>query len=308
MAIKTASRGVVPAFLAMDVMRDAAALEAQGRRVVHLEVGQPATGLPKAAAARLRDLIGREPLGYTVAAGLPELRAKIASLYRQRHAVDVDPEQVFITTGSSGGFLLAFLAAFEAGDRVALGAPGYPAYRHILTALGVTPELIPVGADTRYQPTVADLKALPRLPDGLILASPANPSGTVIPPAEFRDLVTFCDTNGIRLISDEIYHGLTYGAEVTTAAGLSPHAIIVTAVEARRETIPKKFTPAPPKCVFFAEASATRFRQFRIAVCESYSSAWYRCYSSRSQPRRRIASLPNGSPASKPIWPVKWKA
>jgi aspartate/methionine/tyrosine aminotransferase len=211
----------------MDVMRDAARLEAEGRSIIHLEVGQPSTGIPAGAAERVRDLVGRQALGYTVAEGIPELRTLIARHYGSVHDLTVDPRQIYITTGSSTGFQLAFLAAFEAGDRVALASPGYPAYRHILTALGVTPELIEVGADTRYQPTVAHLKKLPKLPDGLILASPANPTGTVIPRGEFIELVDFCDSNGIRLISDEIYHGLTYGAQVTTAAGRGSSAIVV---------------------------------------------------------------------------------
>ncbi len=227
MAIKTAQRGLIPPFIVMDVMRDAARLEADGRSIIHLEVGQPSTGIPADAAARVRDLVGRQALGYTVAEGIPELRARIARHYADVHDMTVDPRQIYITTGSSTGFQLAFLAAFEAGDRVALASPGYPAYRHILTALGVTPELIEVGADTRYQPTVAHLKRLPRLPDGLILASPANPTGTVIPRAEFLELIAFCDANGIRLISDEIYHGLTYGAQVTTAAEQGASAIVV---------------------------------------------------------------------------------
>ena len=227
MTLKTATRGLVPPFIVMDVMRDAARLEAEGRRIVHLEVGQPSTGIPVAAAARVRELIGREALGYTVAAGIPELRERIAAHYRVTHGVTISPEQVFVTTGSSGGFMLAFLAAFAAGDRVALAAPGYPAYRHILTALDAVPELIEVGADTRYQPTVEHLKRMKTLPEGLIVASPSNPTGTVIPKTDFVDLVNFCDQHGIRLISDEIYHGLTYGMEVTTAAAESGSAIVV---------------------------------------------------------------------------------
>ena len=227
MTIKIATRGQVPPFIVMDVMRDAARLEAEGKRIVHLEVGQPSTGIPAAAAARVRDMIGADALGYTVAGGIPELRARIAAHYLSVHGVSVDPRRVFITTGSSGAFLLAFLAAFEVGDRVALAAPGYPAYRHILTSIGVQPELIEVGADSRYQPTVAHLKTLPKLPDGLIVASPSNPTGTVIPPAEFRELQSFCDQHGIRLISDEIYHGITYGQAVTTAATEGTSAIVI---------------------------------------------------------------------------------
>jgi aspartate/methionine/tyrosine aminotransferase len=227
MTIKQSTRGSVPPFIVMDVMRDAARLEAEGRSIIHLEVGQPSTGIPDAAAAEVRKRIGTDALGYTVAAGIPELRTAIARHYARTYNVEVDPARIFVTTGSSTGFLLAFLASFDARDRVALASPGYPAYRHILAALGIVPELIEVGADTRYQPTVEHLRRMPRLPDGLIVASPANPTGTVIPAAQFRELAAFCDANGIRLISDEIYHGLVYGAEVATAADISPHAIVV---------------------------------------------------------------------------------
>jgi len=227
MSLKVARRALVPPFIVMDVMRDAAALEAAGRSIIHLEVGQPSTGIPKAAAAKVSLPLGRDPLGYTVASGLPALSQRIAQHYRDTHAVDVAPGRIFATTGSSGGFVLAFLVAFEAGDRVALAAPGYPAYRHILTSLGVVPELIEVDASTRYQPTVDHLKKMAKLPDGLILASPANPTGTVIAPDEFKDLAIFCDQNGIRLISDEIYHGITYGMPATTAVGVSDSAIVV---------------------------------------------------------------------------------
>ena len=228
MAIKIARRGLVPPFIVMDVMRDAAALEAAGRSIIHLEVGQPATGIPRAAAQRVAGILGGDdPLGYTLAGGLPALCERIARHYRETYAAEVAADRIFVTTGSSGGFILAFLSAFEAGDRVALAAPGYPAYRHILTSLGVLPELIEVDAATRYQPTVAHLKMMTRLPDGLIIGSPANPTGTVIPPDEFRDLVDFCDRHGVRLVSDEIYHGITFGTDATTAVGLSDSAIVV---------------------------------------------------------------------------------
>jgi len=227
MTIKVAGRALVPPFIVMDVMRDAAALEAAGRSIIHLEVGQPSTGMPQAAAQRVANMLAKDALGYTLAGGLPALCARIARHYGETYGVDLDPARVFVTTGSSAGFVLAFLSAFEAGDRVALAAPGYPAYRHILTSLGVVADLIEVGAETRYQPTVSHLKSLTRLPDGLILASPANPTGSVILPDAFRELVEFCDANGIRLVSDEIYHGITFGQIATTAAGLSGTAIVV---------------------------------------------------------------------------------
>ena len=227
MALKAAGRGQVPPFMVMDVMRDAAALERAGRSVIHLEVGQPSTGIPRAALARIEKALHVDALGYTLAHGIEPLRDRIALHYRDMYGVNVPAETIFVTTGSSGGFVLAFLSAFEMGDRVALAAPGYPAYRHILKSVGVIPELIPVDAATRYQVTIDHLKKLSQLPDGLIIASPANPTGTVILPDEFKALTAFCDQHGVRLISDEIYHGITYGEKVTTAAGLSSNAIVV---------------------------------------------------------------------------------
>jgi aspartate/methionine/tyrosine aminotransferase len=227
MVIKVAERALVPPFIVMDVMRDAKALEAAGRSIIHLEVGQPSTGMPKAAVRAVERVLHGDPLGYTVANGLLALRTRIAGHYQDTYDVTIPAERIFITTGSSGGFILAFLGAFAAGDRVALAAPGYPAYRHILTSLGVVPELIEVDAATRYQPTVDHLKKMPRLPDGLIIGSPANPTGTVVPVDEFRELTLFCETHGIRLVSDEIYHGITYGSTAATAAGLSSTALVV---------------------------------------------------------------------------------
>ncbi len=227
MAFKIATRGQVPPFMVMDVMGDAAALERAGRSIIHLEVGQPSTGIPRAALARIEKALQGDALGYTLAHGIPPLRERIAAHYQEMYGVTVSAESIFVTTGSSGGFVLAFLSAFEAGDRVALAAPGYPAYRHILKSFGVHPELIPVDASTRYQPTIDHLKKMSRLPDGLIIASPANPTGTVMLHDEFVALAEFCEKNGVRLISDEIYHGITYGQKVTTAAGLSENAIVV---------------------------------------------------------------------------------
>ncbi|MQX36774.1 pyridoxal phosphate-dependent aminotransferase [Roseospira navarrensis] len=227
MALKVADRAMVPPFIVMDVMSAAAAREAAGERVFHLEVGQPGTGLPRAAAARLAHLIETEPLGYTVALGIPALRERIARLYRDEHGATIPPERILVTTGSSAGFQLAFLAAFEPGDRVGLAAPGYPAYRHILKALGIEPVILPVGPDSRYQPTVAVLEESGEALDGLILASPSNPTGTVIPADELRALTAWCDARGVRLISDEIYHGIVYRDPALSAAGLSENAIVI---------------------------------------------------------------------------------
>ncbi len=228
MPFKVAERGLVPPFIVMDVMRDATALEAAGRSIIHLEVGQPSTGMPKKAAARVAELLaGTDPLGYTVAAGIPALSARISRYYAEEYGIGIPADRIFGTIGSSAAFVLAFLTAFEAGDRVALASPGYPAYRHILKSLGIVPELIAVDAGSHYQLTVDHLKKLPKLPHGVILASPANPTGSIMPADAFKDLARFCDANGIRLISDEIYHGITYGPKVTVAASVSDSAIVV---------------------------------------------------------------------------------
>ena len=219
MSFGPSRRGQVSPFIVMDVMKAASDLEQQGRNIVHLEVGQPSTGIPQSAKEPLQRLIDRESLGYTVASGIVELRKKISSYYAESYEADVPINRIFITTGSSSGFQLAFLSAFDAGDRVALAAPGYPAYRHILSSLGLEPALLPVDESSRFQPTVAHLMKLSKPIQGLIVASPSNPTGTVIPKAEFHDLIAYCRDHKIRLISDEIYHGITYGADVTTAAG-----------------------------------------------------------------------------------------
>jgi len=227
MSFKSSKRGAVPPFIVMDVMRDAAALEAQGRSIIHVEVGQPSTGLPKAAAASVAALIGTDKLGYTVADGISPLRQRIARHYHDTYAVDVDPARVVVTTGSSAAFTLSFLAAFDAGDTVVVAAPGYPSYRHILSAYDINVELVAVDASTRFNISVEHLKAMPRRPAGVIVASPANPTGSMIEPGVFRELVTYCHDNSIRMISDEIYHGITFGLDAVTALELSSSAVVI---------------------------------------------------------------------------------
>ena len=232
MALKVASRGSVAPFIVMEVMRAANARDHQvaisgGDRTLHLEVGQPSTGAPATVIAAAHAALGAGPMGYTEALGIPPLRAALARHYRTSQGLEVDSRRVVVTTGSSAAFLLAFLAAFEVGDRVALAAPGYPAYRNILTAVGCTPVELPVGPETRFQPTPELLAALDPQPDGLIVASPANPTGTVLDEAALGALVRHCDANGIRLVSDEIYHGITYGAPAPSALAFTEQAIIV---------------------------------------------------------------------------------
>ena len=181
--------------------------------VVNFVAGQPSTGAPEAVRAEAtRLLAGPDPLGYTVATGIPELRERIAAHHRQQHGIDVSPDDVVVTTGSSGGFLLAFLAAFEAGDRVAMARPGYPCYRNVLSALGCEVVELPTGPDNRFQPTVAQLEAAYDAAPfaGLVVASPANPTGTMLLPEELAAIARWCDGRGVQLISDEIYHGIEY--------------------------------------------------------------------------------------------------
>lgn len=226
MALKVAERGRVPPFIVMDVLRAANERAAAGETVLHLEVGQPGTQAPAGVRAAAARALAEERLGYTDAFGIPALRRAIAGHYRDSYGVAPPAERVAATVGSSGGFLLAFLAAFEPGDRVALAAPGYPAYRNILQALGIEPVLLPSDLEHRFQPTPALLEAAGPL-DGLILASPSNPTGTMLGRAELADLVAWCEAAGVRLISDEIYHGITYGEPAVSVLELTEQAIVV---------------------------------------------------------------------------------
>ncbi|WP_203337439.1 pyridoxal phosphate-dependent aminotransferase [Nocardioides limicola] len=208
-----ASRANVPPFHVMDLLARAAERQRSHGDLVNLVAGQPSTGAPAAVRAEARRLLaGPDPLGYTVASGIPELREAIAAYHLDQHGLSVDAADVIVTTGSSGGFLLAFLAAFEPGMRVAMARPGYPCYRNVLTALGCEVVELDCGPATRYQPTVAQLEALDTPVHGLILASPANPTGTMLLPEELAALATWCEGRGVQLISDEIYHGIEYAA------------------------------------------------------------------------------------------------
>ena len=231
MVLKVSTRGQVPPFIVMDVMRAANAMEAAGEHVVHMEVGQPGTGAPKGVVDAIRRTVGTQTLGYTDAFGIPELRNRIARHYDDWYDIEVDPNRVVVTTGSSGAFVLSFLAAFDPGDRVALTSPGYPAYRNILAALGIKVVDIPVGHESNFQPTVSALEAIQascdRPIDGLIVASPSNPTGTMLKPEQLDALVIYCEREGIRLVSDEIYHGITFGVTARTALATSDQAIVI---------------------------------------------------------------------------------
>jgi aspartate/methionine/tyrosine aminotransferase len=232
MALKVGRGAHAPPFLVMDVIAAAnarqAALAPSDPRIIRMEVGQPGTGAPAGAvAAATAALQGGDPLGYTEALGRRSLRSRIAAHYRDWYGVELPASRIAVTTGASGAFPLAFLAAFDPGDRVALAAPFYPPYVNILTALGLHPVIVETGPATRYQPTVALLDQLDPAPDGLIVASPCNPAGTMLTPDELAAIAAWCDARGVRLISDEIYHGLQYGRPIATAAAFSPNAVVI---------------------------------------------------------------------------------
>ncbi len=222
-------RSDVAPFIAMDVLAEAARLEAEGRKIIHMEVGQPSAPAPKAALDMARKALDHGRLGYTEALGIRPLREALAAHYRTTYGVDVPVERIMATTGSSAGFNLAFLAAFDPGDRIVLTAPGYPAYRNILKALGLVAVEIEVGEETRWSLTPAHLEEAQKEGPvkGVLVASPANPTGTMMTADALEDLIRYCDEAGIWFISDEIYHGLCYDGEEKTALETSQNVIIV---------------------------------------------------------------------------------
>ncbi|MGH7290471.1 MAG: pyridoxal phosphate-dependent aminotransferase, partial [Myxococcota bacterium] len=229
MSDRVAARAGIPPFYVMDMWLAAAERQRSHGDLVNLSAGQPSAQAPSPIRAAAADALENHNLGYTVALGIPELRNAIAASYSDRYGVLVGQDNVVVTTGSTGGFLLAFLACFDVGDRVGVTSPGYPCYRNILSALGCEVVEIPCGPMTRFQPTVEMLAAIEPPIKGLVLASPANPTGTVIPPAELAAIATWCETSGVQLVSDEIYHGLVYpGAPPTSCAWeTSREAIVV---------------------------------------------------------------------------------
>ena len=232
MALKIGKGASAPPFIVMDVIAAAnarqAALPPGAPHVIRMEVGQPGTGAPAGAvAAAEAALRSGHPLGYTEAFGLRSLRHRIAAHAADWYGLNLPIERIAVTVGASGAFPLAFLAAFDPGDRIAMAAPFYPPYVNILTALGMVPVILEAGPETRFQPSVAMLEALDPLPDGLIVASPCNPAGTMLHRDELQAIAVWCDRNGVRLISDEIYHGLNYDAPVASAAEFSDSAVVV---------------------------------------------------------------------------------
>lgn len=225
MTLHPAARALaVPPFHAMAMSALATERAAAGHRVLHLELGQPSTGAPAAALDAVRDAL-EHPLGYSDAAGLPALREAIAARYAEHHGVTVDPHRIMVVAGASAGFTLAFLAAFDPGDRVGVVEPGYPCYRNGLLALGIEPVRIAVGPDSDWAPTAQMLETAGDL-DGLVIASPSNPTGTALGPERLDGIAHWCISHGVRLIADEIYHGIVYGTAPPSTVGIDGAVVI----------------------------------------------------------------------------------
>ncbi len=223
--MRNSTRSGVDPFIVMDVMEAARKAEEAGRHIIHMEVGQPGTGAPKGATEALAKAMEQAPLGYTVALGLPALRRRIAQMYGEWYNVDLNPNRVVVTPGSSGGFLLTFTALFDSGDRVGIGAPGYPSYRQILRALGLVPVDLPTAPENRLQPVPSDFAGLDLR--GLLVASPANPTGTMLDHKAMRALIDTVQGQGASFISDEIYHGIEYEAKAVTALELTDECYVI---------------------------------------------------------------------------------
>lgn len=224
--MQTSTRADVDPFIVMDVMEAARRLESEGRSIIHMEVGQPGTPAPAAARGALARALETDALGYTVTLGLPELRAGIADLYHRWYGLSLDPARVIVTSGSSAAFLLAFTAFFNAGDRVALGLPGYPSYRQILKALSLIPVGIETSPENRYQPSADQIAATQGL-SGLIVASPGNPSGTMLDRQSLASLIETARARNLAVISDEIYHGLHYETRAISALEVSDDVCVI---------------------------------------------------------------------------------
>ena len=231
MTLKVSKRSDISVFRVLDILRVVNERIAQGEDIIHMDAGQPCDGAPQEALEHLVNVMNEQPrLGYTEATGLPVLRQRIARWYQEQYGVDVTPDQVALSVGASGAFLLTFLSVFEAGDKVALAAPGYPAYRNILKALDIEPLEIETTVQTNYQPTIEDLErthANEGPIEGLIIASPSNPTGTILSPDELKAICEWCEKNEVRLIADELYHRVTFEDPAETILRYSETGIVV---------------------------------------------------------------------------------
>lgn len=226
--MKIASRSQIPPFYAMQALSDAHVLAAKGQRILHLSLGQPSARPPQRALDAAMQMLARDHLGYTESAGLQQLRERISLHYEQQYGLKVDARRIVITVGSSAAYMLSLLCAFDVGDAVALVAPHYPASPNMMLALGLRPIIMQSGQAENYQPTLAQLMALPEIPAGLVIASPSNPAGTIIDAAELAAITAWCEAKGVRIISDEIYHGVVYDGAVTQSILRYSERMIVT--------------------------------------------------------------------------------
>ena len=223
--MKNSARGSVDPFIVMDVMEAASKKEKSGYEVIHLEVGQPGTSAPKMAAESVKNKISKSTMGYTVALGIPELREKIADLYLRWYNVQVEPERIIVTPGSSGAFILTFTGLFDVGDTVGVGSPGYPSYRQILKALSLNTRTIQTFNNNKFQPVAADV--INNSLDGLLVASPANPTGSMLNKYDLEKLIDACKMKQTVFISDEIYHGIEYESKAVSALEISDDCIVI---------------------------------------------------------------------------------
>jgi aspartate/methionine/tyrosine aminotransferase len=217
-------RAQIDPFHAVSIGRLAYRLQAEGRSIIHMEYGQPSGGAPKAAIAAAHRVLDTDAMGYWES---PQLKARIARLYDERHGLTIDPEQVILTCGASPALVLALASSFSPGDRVALARPGYVAYRNVLKALHMVPVEIPCGPAERFQLTAQALRALDPPPAGVIFASPANPTGSIIPADELGAIARVCRNTGARIVSDETYHGLSYGEPARSMLEFEPGALVI---------------------------------------------------------------------------------
>ena len=223
--MRFSKRSKINSFIVMDVMEQARKEELLGRDIVHMEVGQPGTPAPRNAIKELAKKINSEPLGYTVALGIPELRRKISNLYKDWYGLDINPDRVIVTSGSSGAFILAFTALFDTSDKVGIGAPGYPSYKQILKALDIEPVIIETSLENKFQ--LSPKSIISHELDGLLVASPANPTGSMLDLNELTELINNCHNNNISFISDEIYHGIEYHKKAVSALEITDDCYVI---------------------------------------------------------------------------------
>ena len=223
--MKLSNRSKIDSFIVMDVMEQARIEELSGRSIIHMEVGQPGTPAPISAIEALKTKMNSEPLGYTVALGIPELRKKISYLYKEWYDLELNPDRIIVTSGSSGAFILAFTALFDSYSRVGIGAPGYPSYKQILKALDIEPVIIKTSLEDKFQVTPRSI--LKENLDGLLVASPANPTGSMLNFDELKNLINNCNNKKISFISDEIYHGVEYNQKAVSALEISDDCYVI---------------------------------------------------------------------------------